>query len=81
MPAKRRNHLEIITGVETGQNQGIGKPQDGVFALTVPFAKGSIAVQVKVIGEPISPTDPASHAYGNIWNSLNLNGTVANGDR
>ena len=47
---------EIITGVETGQNQGIGKPQDGVFALTVPFAKGSIAVQVKVIGEPISPT-------------------------
>lgn len=39
---------------ETGQNIGTAKPADGVFALNVPFAKGSIAVQVRVSGQPIS---------------------------
>lgn len=32
-----------------------GKAPDGVFSLNVPFAKGTIAVQVRVTGDAISP--------------------------
>jgi hypothetical protein len=38
-----------------GGQSGGGKPSDGVFALNVPFAKGSIAVQVRVTGDAIRP--------------------------
>jgi len=31
-------------------------PADGVFSLTVPFAKGSISVQVRVVGDALKPT-------------------------
>ena len=49
-----------MSGIDTGQNVGAGapggsKPADGVFSLNVPFAKGSISVQVRVTGDAISP--------------------------
>lgn len=34
---------------------GGGTPAPGVFSMTVPFAKGSISVQVRVTGDAISP--------------------------
>ena len=39
----------------TAVNLEGGKPPDGVFSLNVPFAKGTIAVQVRVTGDAISP--------------------------
>ena len=49
-----------MTGISAGQTEGRdghpgGKPSDGVFSLNVPFAKGSISVQVRVTGDAISP--------------------------
>lgn len=35
---------------------GGGKPESGVFSLTAPFAKGTIAVRVRVTGDAMSPT-------------------------
>ena len=51
-----------MTGSEAEQIQsgmaatGGGKTPDGVFALHLPFAKGTISVQVRVTGDAISPT-------------------------
>lgn len=57
-PPKDEGKPGDMTGNESGQNMGNaggGKPPDGVFSLTVPFSKGTIAVQVRVTGDAISP--------------------------
>lgn len=55
---------EDMTGTDTGQFAGVesGKgaaftppAAPGVFSMTVPFAKGSIAVQVRVTGDSLKP--------------------------
>lgn len=51
---------EDMQGNDAGQNvrdagTGGGRPADGVFSLNVPFAKGSISVQVRVVGDAIKP--------------------------
>ena len=53
-PDETQEQPEIMTGTETGQIQNTGKPSDGVFSLTVPFAKGTIAVQVRVTGDKLT---------------------------
>jgi hypothetical protein len=54
-PAEGAGEPEAMQGTETGQNiSGGGKSADGVLALTVPYAKGTIGVQIRVSGEPIS---------------------------
>jgi hypothetical protein len=40
---------------QAGGAGGAGKHESGVFSMTVPFAKGSIAVQVRVTGDAMSP--------------------------
>jgi hypothetical protein len=55
-PGRLHETPEKMMGNETGQNStGGGKVPDGVFSLNVPFAKGTISVQVKVTGEAINP--------------------------
>jgi hypothetical protein len=49
-----------MNGSDTGQDVNAsavagGKVPDGVFSLNVPFSKGTIAVQVRVTGDAISP--------------------------
>jgi hypothetical protein len=49
---------EDMTTTDTGQTGGSTPPppgRDGVFSMTVPFAKGSISVQVRVTGDAINP--------------------------
>lgn len=49
---------EAMAGNDTVHEKGTGiaaKPTDGVFSLNVPFAKGYISVQVRVVGDAISP--------------------------
>lgn len=50
-----------MSGIDTGHNvtSSVGaKDQDGsgVFSLSVPYAKGHIAVQVRVTGETLKPS-------------------------
>jgi len=52
--AEEQEQSEIMTASESGQTTTPSKAGDGVFVLNVPFAKGSIAVQVRVSGQPIS---------------------------
>lgn len=60
-PVDEQEKPEDMSGMDTGQNLGNSgagggaKPPDGVFSLNVPFAKGSISVQVRVTGDAISP--------------------------
>lgn len=51
------NQTICLQDVPTGQigGSGGGKAPEGVFSLNVPFAKGSISVQVRVTGDAISP--------------------------
>ncbi len=57
-PSGTQETPEDMNGNDTGQNSGAAsgaKPPDGVFSLNVPFSKGTIAVQVRVTGDAISP--------------------------
>ena len=60
-PADEQETSQDMSGIDTGQNvnSSIGaKGQDGsgVFSLSVPYAKGNIAVQVRVTGETLKPS-------------------------
>lgn len=56
-PDETQEKPEDMGGSDLGQtlaDRG-GKQPDGVFSLNVPFSKGTIAVQVRVTGDAISP--------------------------
>lgn len=60
-PADEQETSQDMSDIDTGQNvnSSIGaKGQDGsgVFSLSVPYAKGNIAVQVRVTGETLKPS-------------------------
>jgi hypothetical protein len=64
IPDDEQETPEDMAGNDIGQHQdaglgrtggAAGKPSDGVFSMNVPFAKGTISVQVRVTGDAISP--------------------------
>lgn len=56
-PSEQQEQPEDMEGIEAGQSGGSGsgpKPLDGVLSLNVPFGAGTITVQVRTTGSPIS---------------------------